>query len=143
MKNIFQRRQSVVIVVGITVLTLFVPALPTYSFHREPNPHISNVGGSKSDARDTGLSTQVQFPSGLPLRLRVPSIGVDASIEYVGLTKAGAMEVPKLHPNVAWYSLGTRPGDRGSAVIAGHYSWKKNGGDEIFRNPRHYKYAGF
>ena len=121
-------------VVGIALLTLFVPALPTYSLHREPNPQISNVSGLKSVARDTGLSTQVQFPSGLPLRLRVPSIGVDASIEYVGLTKAGAMEVPKLHPNVAWYSLGTLPGDRGSAVIAGHYSWKKDGGAGVFGN---------
>jgi len=31
------------------------------------------------------------------------------------------MDVPKEQANVAWFELGPRPGDEGSAVIAGHY----------------------
>ncbi len=58
--------------------------------------------------------------AGRPTRLRIPAIGVDAAIEYVGLTPDGAMDVPKDYDNTAWYAPGTRPGDVGNAAIAGH-----------------------
>jgi sortase (surface protein transpeptidase) len=82
--------------------------------------------------------------SGLPERLIIPKIKVDAPFEYVGLTPLGAMDVPKIPANVGWFDLGPRPGDTGSAVVAGHYGWKNNipavfddlsklrSGDEIF-----------
>lgn len=134
MKNIFRWKLPAVTAAGVMVLSLFVSAVPTYSFYREPYPQFTSVSGAQPVAKTANFSTQSQSPSGLPLRLRVPSINVEATIEYVGLTKGGAMDVPKLHPNVAWYSLGTRPGNDGSAVIAGHYSWKKNGGGGVFGN---------
>lgn len=59
----------------------------------------------------------------MPLRLRIPAINVDAAIEYVGLTADGAMDIKKNPDDTAWYELGPRPGDNGSAVIAGHYGW--------------------
>ena len=55
-----------------------------------------------------------------PRRLTIPSIGVDAGSEYVGLTADGAMGVPKDPSKAAWYSLGPRPGEPGNAVVAGH-----------------------
>ncbi len=61
---------------------------------------------------------------GLPSRLRIPEIGVDASIEYVGLTAEGAMEVPKDRDTVAWFNRGARPGEIGSSVINGHSGWR-------------------
>jgi len=67
---------------------------------------------------------QEQVRAELPVRLKIPKINLDASIEYVGLTSDGAMDVPKSPVNVAWYELGPRPGDIGSAVIAGHVGWK-------------------
>lgn len=60
---------------------------------------------------------------GLPRRLRIPGLAVDALIAPVGLTSGGAMDVPKHPDQVVWYSPGTRPGESGSAVIAGHYDW--------------------
>lgn len=57
---------------------------------------------------------------GLPQRLEISSIQLDAEIESVGLTNDGAMDVPKNPDNVAWYNLGPRPGEQGSAVIDGH-----------------------
>ncbi|MBS1252164.1 MAG: hypothetical protein MAG451_01202 [Anaerolineales bacterium] len=57
---------------------------------------------------------------GLPVQLRIPSIGIDAYIEHVGLTEDLAMDVPSTVENVAWYKLGYRPGERGNTVIAGH-----------------------
>lgn len=58
---------------------------------------------------------------------------MDASVEYVGLASDGAMDVPKVQGDVAWFKLGQRPGDSGSAVIAGHYGLK-NGKSSVFDN---------
>lgn len=57
---------------------------------------------------------------GLPARLTIPTIGVDAAVESVGLTPEGLMDVPKDFNDVAWYHLGPRPGEPGNAVIDGH-----------------------
>lgn len=57
---------------------------------------------------------------GLPVRLTIPRLGVDAAVEKVGLTPDGAMGVPSSPDTVAWFKLGPRPGDKGSAVIDGH-----------------------
>lgn len=67
---------------------------------------------------------KINFP--LPVRLKIPKINADAAVEYVGLTSTGAMDVPKGPADVAWFNLGTTPGDIGSAVMAGHYGWKNN-----------------
>jgi hypothetical protein len=78
----------------------------------------------------TNPVTKAEFvqekPSGLPVRLKIPSIGVDARIKPVGLTADGAMDVPAGPADVAWFDLGPRPGEIGSAVVAGHYwGWNK------------------
>lgn len=75
---------------------------------------------------------QVQPSFGLPLRLKISKINVDTTIEYVGLTSDGAMDVPKGPASVAWLKLGPRPGENGSAVIAGHYGVWKNGDRSVF-----------
>jgi len=67
-----------------------------------------------------------QVSPGLPVRLKIPAINVDAAIEYVGVASDGSMDVPKGPDDVAWFRLGPRPGAEGSAVIAGHYGWKDN-----------------
>lgn len=61
---------------------------------------------------------------GFPTRLIIPKIKVDSLIESVGLTPSGAMDTPKKQENVAWFKLGERPGELGSAVMAGHYGFK-------------------
>lgn len=68
-----------------------------------------------------------------PVRLKIPSISVNAAIEHVGVTPAGIMGIPVDTSNVAWFSLGPKPGERGSAVIAGHFDGI-NGVDAVFTN---------
>ena len=81
--------------------------------------------------------------AGQPVRIQIPSIKVDAAIEYVGLTPDGNMDTPKNYDNTAWYEPGARPGDVGNAAIAGHVDsktgkavfWdlaKLKPGDEVF-----------
>ena len=57
---------------------------------------------------------------GLPIRLIIPVINVDAHIQHVGLTPDGNMEVPNNIIDVGWFKFGSRPGEKGSAVISGH-----------------------
>ena len=45
-------------------------------------------------------------------------------ISTKGLTTEGAMAVPAGPTSTAWFDLGPRPGESGSAVIAGHEGWK-------------------
>jgi LPXTG-site transpeptidase (sortase) family protein len=70
----------------------------------------------------------------IPVRLKIPKINIDAAIESVGLTPQGAVGVPKGSVNTAWYNLGPRPGENGSAVITGHYGIWKNGTPTVFNN---------
>ena len=64
--------------------------------------------------------------SPLPVRLKIPKIGIDTVVEHVGLTKGRALDVPKGPSNVAWFALGPLPGEVGSAVIDGHSGYKNN-----------------
>lgn len=57
---------------------------------------------------------------GLPVQLSIPKLKVDAPISYMGLTAGGEMDVPPDLITVGWYKFGTKPGEPGSAVIAGH-----------------------
>jgi len=60
---------------------------------------------------------------GLPTHIKIPSINVNAEIYYVGLDSNGAMDIKEDPTKVGWYEFGPRPGQNGSAVIAGHYGW--------------------
>jgi LPXTG-site transpeptidase (sortase) family protein len=73
-------------------------------------------------------------PLGMPVRLKIPRIGVDSAVESVGVTSKGAMDTPRVPEDVAWYKLGTYPGEIGSAVITGHYGAWKNGAKSVFDN---------
>lgn len=91
---------------------------------------------SKQDAQNLISRAPVEFVQhntareqarvGLPARLKIPSIAVDAAIEHVGIAPDGSMAVPKGPDDVAWFNKGPRPGEPSSAVIAGHYGWKNN-----------------
>jgi hypothetical protein len=56
----------------------------------------------------------------VPLRVRVPAIGVDSGLADLGLDAAGALEAPADPALAGWYAQGPAPGDVGPAVLAGH-----------------------
>jgi sortase A len=65
-----------------------------------------------------------------PVRLVIPSIGVDAKIEARGLDADRNLATPDDFRDVAWYSPGPRPGQPGNAVVNGHVNWWT--GDAVF-----------
>lgn len=75
----------------------------------------------------------VVYEAGIPVRIKIPKLNVDAKIESVGLTSSKSMDIPKKPENAGWFNLGAKPGEKGSAVIAGHYGWR-DGIPAIFDN---------
>lgn len=75
------------------------------------------LGTLNMAALPTGVATTTPIT---PVRLSIPSIGVNAYIERVGKKDDGSMATPASFENAGWYSLGARPGQPGNTVIAGH-----------------------
>ena len=69
---------------------------------------------------------QAQASVGLPARLEIPKIKVDATLDYVGVTLNGELGVSAGPTNAAWYDQGPRPGQTGNAVIDGHFGYKNH-----------------
>ena len=117
----------ILLLVILSGLTLFTTLL----FHFTPPSQSDSltsvpVTASSISPQQIVNSDLVTSQVGLPKRLKIPSINVDAPVEYVGLTSDGAMDVPKDIVNVGWFNLGPRPGGNGNAVIAGHYGTINN-----------------
>ena len=55
-----------------------------------------------------------------PLRLRIPSIGVDTRLETLGVTRLGRLQPPVDPQRAGWFPGSAVPGDLGPAVMAGH-----------------------
>lgn len=62
---------------------------------------------------------------GLPVRIMIPTINVNAPVRPLGVTPKGEMEIPVNTTDVGWFKLGPRPGEKGSAVLSGHFDGKK------------------
>lgn len=102
------------------------------SLRQKPTTHIVHAANEKLVSRNilpherTSQSTILKEPNhGLPIRLEIPKIKVDANIEYMGLTATGDMDVPTNVKDAGWYKYGPHPGDKGNAVIAGHLDGTK------------------
>lgn len=109
------------IVLMVTPLWLILFAAPVL-YVAQANPVTDNPVALVGNAHIHNIDEPIGV--GLPIRLKIPAISVDSDIISVGLTLDGAMDVPKGPADVAWFDLGWRPGDSGSAVIAGHFGWK-------------------
>jgi sortase (surface protein transpeptidase) len=75
-----------------------------------------------------------------PIHISIPSIGVNAVVEPVGILATGNLDTPHTNPwdSTGWYDHGVRPGDVGSAVIDGHVD-RPGGGPAVFWNLQYMK----
>ncbi|UUL75429.1 class F sortase [Pseudarthrobacter sp. Fe7] len=67
-------------------------------------------------------SPEAALPASVPVRVQVPSIGVDAGLIPLGKQANGEIETPSGEPGSpgGWYQDSPTPGQTGSAVILGH-----------------------
>jgi sortase A len=116
--NWFSRRSSKMAWVAIVLLAISAMAF----LYFRPETAIYQPPVSTPPPQTIETLTPKPAVIGLPVRLVIPSLNLDASIEPVGLAADGAMGVPIRLADVAWYQPGPRPGELGNAVIAGHRS---------------------
>lgn len=83
----------------------------------------SNVFSS-STSTQIALPTTTPTPSPTqapPVRLIVPKLSIDTSIEPVSVGVNNVVEVPDGWDKAGWYTKAVKPGEVGTAVIVGHY----------------------
>jgi len=86
-------------------------AVPTISIGPAPSASIAPAYAADFSAD----------PTEFPARIRIPSIGLNAPVQPVGVTANGEMDVPNgATNNVGWYQYGKLPGDFGHAVFDAH-----------------------
>ncbi|KOT93478.1 MULTISPECIES: class F sortase [Streptomyces] len=87
-----------------------------------PQPSAAQSGGAGQTGHAGRGAAAPALPPSPPDRVRIPAIGVDAPLTGLGLTDTGSLDVPPAEKkNLAgWYEAGTTPGERGTAVVAGH-----------------------
>ncbi|MGW7005360.1 class F sortase [Streptomyces sp. NPDC054933] len=69
----------------------------------------------------------------IPVRLEIPSIGVDTPVIQLGLVSDGSVAVPPIaaHSPAGWYQGSATPGQVGSSVILAHVTVGRYG-DGVF-----------
>lgn len=72
-----------------------------------------------------------------PVRLQIPSLGLDKPLLRLGLDRDGELQVPTMAQagEPGWYRYSPAPGDVGPAVIAGHVD--STTGPAVFYRLRH------
>ena len=82
----------------------------------------ANGDGGNGGRPAAVYAPHLPLPSARPVRVGIPSVGIDAPVVVRGLTTDGAVEPPPYDtPDVAgWYGAGPAPGAEGAAVIVGH-----------------------
>lgn len=102
------------------------------SAHR--SPEVQEDRGSWQRAYP---ATATETVKDYPVHLFISTLQLSATIEQVGVLQNGDLDTPEQHPweDAGWYSAGTIPGERGSAVIDGHLD-RPGGAPAVFWNLR-------
>ncbi|MFD8702382.1 class F sortase [Kitasatospora sp. NPDC059648] len=95
-----------------------------------PGPSATAAGRTTPAARQTAPAAAPGAPAlkrSKPTRLRIPQIAVEAPFTELTLNPAGQLNAPPPDNKnlVGWYRDGVTPGERGSAVVAGHVDTTK------------------
>jgi hypothetical protein len=80
-----------------------------------PAPSRAPAGAVISPPRPAAIVTVAR-----PSYLSIPAAGVHTRLTTLGLTADGSLQVPTSTEVAGWYTGSPRPGQTGSAIIAGH-----------------------
>ena len=106
---------STLLVVAVTSLACGV--FVTTAYHAVVYAPSDEVASSTLERR---APSDKVTASELPDRLNIPALDLDTWVLPVGVAISGNMAVPPNYIDAGWYKYGTVPGQKGSAVIAGH-----------------------
>lgn len=118
----------ILLIAGLTIL--FINLGTNIKQTAQSNKEIASKSVNKiSEVQPDNITSPPK--SELPQEIEIPKFGIKTKIESVGLDSQKRMDIPRNSNNTAWYNLGPRPGDIGSAVIAGHKD-NRDGSPSVF-----------
>lgn len=96
------------------------------SYGEQPSSAVPDPPAANRDETATAAPTPEKRDRRVsaPVRLQIPSVGINAPLIRLGLDAKGALEVPERFDVAGWWTGGSKPGERGPAVIAGHVDSK-------------------
>lgn len=121
--------------VALAVMGVTAVAMAVVSDEHAPAPPPS-AGGSSAPTSVPAEASALVLPPSDPVTIDIPAIGVQSTLQYLGVDKEGALEVPAPGPrydDAAWYKYSPTPGAIGPAVISGHVDSDKDGPSVFFR----------
>lgn len=94
----------------------------------ETSPTAATASPDTPTPTITATPSPAASPESSGMRLQLPSIGLDAAVEEIGVTPDGSLAMPAKPANVGWYNsklsssmyLGDAPGAGGNSVWAGY-----------------------
>ncbi|MFC8277523.1 class F sortase [Streptomyces sp. NPDC057271] len=90
----------------------------------ESTPPAATASHAPDPAREPDPTdpTRATVAKAAPVRVSVPSLGIDSELMRLGLNQDGTVEVPPPDKGMTagWYTGNPRPGEPGAAVIIGH-----------------------
>ena len=126
----FAGRLKSLLILTISLVAILSATSVSYAKYQKnlvlSEPKAGNISGKFSTSGDLKAKVQVEAQNTNtatePNRIIIPDIGVNAPIESLGLTRDNAVDVPKSLLTTAWFNQSSKPGNRGPAMIVGHYS---------------------
>lgn len=112
---------KIIILLSFLAFAIFVYVLAKLTYYAKtdeitvPLPEEKIILSNKN----TLMQEKAKLDNFSPL-LTIPSLGINTKIQSVGITRKGNMSTPNNYVDVGLYKYGPLPGEKGSAVIAGH-----------------------
>ncbi|MER6841012.1 class F sortase [Streptomyces platensis] len=92
----------------------------------DPKPQSHSAVAANPHSSASPAVPDLALPRSAPKRVSIPQIAVDAPFTQLTIGPTGQLNAPPAGDKnlVGWYKDGAAPGERGSAIIAGHVDTK-------------------
>lgn len=114
----WRRRSWWALAAALLVVAAISFAVDLRDYHGPSASDVTVHSGGTPDPLSVATSPVLERSA--PVAIRIPAIGVEASVTELGLNADNTVEVPTDFQQAGWYKLGPSPGELGSAVILGH-----------------------
>ena len=119
--------------ISIIILSLVIGIGAFFFIQKKEATTTTNPPLIRTESAQQTKAKSEEKTTAVPTKIIIEKLGINAPIESVGLDIQKRMDVPKDPDNAGWYNLGYKPGETGSAVIAGHVD-TPTGAPAIFYN---------
>ncbi|WP_141576766.1 class F sortase [Actinomadura sp. WMMA1423] len=121
-----RRRAGVRLPLAAAAAVIIGVALVVFGLDRGGPPGVPRGGSGGSSPSPPAAAAMARS---VPVRIRIPAIGVDAPVTALGLNPDGTVQEPSLRQPwlTSWYEGGAAPGERGPAAFYGHVDTRASG----------------